>query len=216
VAAALVLGASSTAQADPDAQTLLRNARMAQAGQQRTLKGHLRVESSGRIVPFTLVLDGTTIRYQFADTAIVLKLGDNTSQLLEAAGGDMKKVSPARYDKGVEGTDITFEDLSLKFLYWPKAKIDGTDKVGLSDCWTLRLEPGLEPSAYASLELWVDKARGAFVKGEGFNAAGQEVKEFNVVSFQHDGQGGWMLKKMRIETLSPGGGESTTYLEIDK
>jgi hypothetical protein len=36
------------------------------------------------------------------------------------------------------------------------------------------------------------------------------------VSGQPDPRGGWMLKKMRIETLGKPEGESITYLEIDK
>ena len=77
---------------------------MAQTGQQRTLAGHLRVQSTGQVIPFTLVLAGDTIRYDFKDGAILLRLGENGSQLMEAARGDMAKVSPARYDRPVEGT----------------------------------------------------------------------------------------------------------------
>jgi hypothetical protein len=215
-AASLLLAALSTGRADPDAQTILRDARMAQTGQDRTLAGHLRVQSTGQIIPFTLVLAGDTIRYQFADKAIILRLGDTGSQLFEAAGGDLRKVSPARYDKPVEGTDITYEDLSLKFLYWPKAKIDGSDILGFEDTWKLHLQPAGQPSSYAAVELWVAKGARCFLQGEGYDQAGKLVKKFKVVSPQRDPQGGWMLKKMRIETLIAGQDESTTYLEIDK
>ena len=208
----------STLRADtaPDPQTLLKNARMAQIGQQRTLKGHLRVQSTGKVIPFTLILAGDTIRYEFADKAIILKLGETASQFTEAADGDARKVSPARYDNPVEGTDITYEDLSLKFLYWPKAKMDGTDTVGLFDCWKMHLEPAAQSSSYSAVELWVNKSSGDFVKGEGYDKSGTLVKEFNVRSGQRDPQGGWMLKTMRIETLFPGKPETVTYLEIDK
>jgi hypothetical protein len=212
----LLLAAVCTGHADPDAQGILKNARMAQTGQQRTLAGHLRVQSSGEVIPFTLVLAGGTIRYEFKDEAILLRLGENGSQLLEAAHGDMQKVSPARFDKPVEGTDITYEDISLKFLYWPKAKIDGSDTVDALNCWKLHLEPGAQPSAYAAVELWVRKENGVFLKGEGYDATGKLVKRFKAVSGQPDPQGGWMLKKMRIETLGKAEGESITYLEIDK
>jgi hypothetical protein len=211
----LALGAA-TLRADPDPQAILKNARMAQTVQQRTLAGHLRVQSTGLNIPFTLILAGGTIRYQFQDDAIILRLGENGSQLLEAAHGDMRKVSPARYDKPVEGTDITYEDISLNFLYWPKAKIDGSDSVDGINCWKLHLEPGAQSSAYASVELWVRKATGDFLRGEGYNAAGKLVKRFKVASFQPDPHGGWMLKMMRIETMTEGKPESLTYLEIDK
>jgi hypothetical protein len=216
VAACLLLAAAGAVRADPDAQTILKNARMAQAGQQRTLQGHLRVQSTGQIIPFTLVLAGDTIRYQFKDDTIILRLGENASQLMEAAHGDLRKVSPARYDAPVEGTDITYEDISLKFLYWPKAAIDGSETVDGLNCWKLHLQPGPEPSAYAAVELWVSKRTGSFLEGEGTNAAGRLVKRFKAVSGQPDPRGGWMLKKMRIETLGKPEGESITYLEIDK
>ena len=217
MAAALALAAAiCAAHADPGAQDILANARMAQTGQEETLNGHLRLESTGQIIPFTLALAGDTIRYEFADQAIVLRLGQNGSQLLDAAHGDTVRVSPARYDKPVEGTDITYEDISLKFLYWPQAKIDGSETVDGLNCWKLHLAPGAEKSAYAAVELWVSKRTGAFLEGEGYDGTGKLVKRFKVVSGQRDPRGGWMLKKMRIETLGKPDGETITYLEIDK
>jgi len=212
----LLLAALCTAHADPDVQTILKNARMAQTGQQRTLAGHLLVKSTGQVIPFTLVLAGDTIRYEFKDGDVILQLGKNGSQLMESAHGDTRKVSPARYDKPVEGTDITYEDISLNFLYWTKAKIDGSDTIGVVDCWKLHLEPAGQPSSYAVVLLWVGKGSGAFMQGEGYDKAGKLVKRFKVISGQRDGHGGWMLKNMRIETLAAGKDESITQLEIDK
>jgi hypothetical protein len=57
---------------------------------------------------------------------------------------------------------------------------------------------------------------GDFLEGEGYDGTGKLVKRFTVRSGQRDPQGGWMLKQMRIETLGKPGGESITYLEIDK
>lgn len=212
----LLLAAICSSRADPDPQAILKNARMAQIGQQRTLIGHLRAQSTGQIIPFTLILAGDEIRYEFKGETIALRLGASGSQLMEASHGDVQKVSPARYDKPVEGTDITYEDISLKFLYWPKAKIDGSETVDALNCWKLHLEPGAEPSAYAAVELWVSMRTGNFLEGEGYDAAGKLVKRFKVISGQRDADGGWMLKKMRIETLGKPEGESITYLEIDK
>jgi len=189
---------------------------MAQTSQERTLAGHLRVQSTGVVIPFTLVLAGEMIRYEFKNQAVILWLGENGSQLMEAAHGDTQKITPARYDKPVEGTDITYEDLSLKFLYWPKAKIDGSETVGLENCWKLHIEPGGQPSSYAVVLLWVAKQTGSPLQGEGYDKAGKLIKRFKVIKAQRDPQGGWMLKQMRIETLAEGKDTSVTYLEIDK
>jgi Outer membrane lipoprotein-sorting protein len=214
VAGLLFATAVWTVRADPDAQSILKNARMAQTGQDRTLAGHLLVDSTGEKIPFTLVLAGNSIRYEFKDQTILLRLGDKDAQLLDAKQGETVKVSPARYDKAVEGTDITYEDISLKFLYWPKAKIDGTETVDGLSCWKLHLEPGEAASAYAAVELWVSIRTGSFLEGEGYDASGKLVKRFKAIGVQRDPNGGWMLKKMRIETL--GAGDSITYLNIDK
>jgi hypothetical protein len=135
---------------------------------------------------------------------------------MESAHGDTRNVSPARYDKPVEGTDITYEDVSLNFLYWTKAKIDGSETIDVLDCWKLHLEPAGQPSSYAVVLLWVSKRTGDFLQGEGYDKTGKLVKRFKVRSGQRDGQGGWMLKTMRVETLAEGKDESLTYLEIDK
>ena len=211
----LLLAAAGPLRADPDAQAILKTARLAHTGQDQTFTGHLRVQATGRIVPFTLALSGSTFRYQFADGAIILRLTDNGAQLMEAAHGDTRKISPARFDKPVEGTDITYEDISLQFLFWTKAKIDGSELVDGLNCWKLNIEPGGQPSAYGAVLLWVSKRTGDFLAGEGYDHAGNLVKRFKVISGQQNSQGGWMLKKMRIETLG-GGKDSITYLEIDK
>jgi len=214
VGGVLLMAAVCTGRADPDAQSILKNARMAQTDQERTLAGHLLVESTGAKIPFALVLAGDEIRYAFADETILLRLGATAAQLMEVQKGEMEKVSPARYDKAVEGTDITYEDLSLKFLYWPKAKIDGWETVDGLNCWKIHLEPGGEASAYAAVELWVSVRTGNFLEGEGYDAGGKLVKRFKAIGAQRDPLGGWMLKKMRIETLAEK--DSITYLEIDK
>ena len=108
--------------------------------------------------------------------------------------------------------DITYEDISLKFLYWPDAKMDGSDTVDGLNCWKLHLAPGSQASAYAAVEVWVSKRTGNFLEGEGYNGAGKLVKRFKAVSGQRDPQGGWMLKQMRIETISPAEGEGRRAL----
>jgi hypothetical protein len=80
----------------------------------------------------------------------------------------------------------------------------------------LHIEPAGQPSAYAVVLLWVSKRTGNFLQGEGYDKTGKLVKRFKVVSGQRDGEGGWMLKQMRIETLAEGKDESITELEIDK
>lgn len=119
----------------PDPQEILRNIRMTQSAQHRVLAGRLR--TGGAVTPFRLVLNGNEIRYEFPEQALVLRLGENGSQLFEETKTGSQKVSPARFDTPVRGTDIAYEDLALKFLYWPRAKIAGEETKLAQGCWKL-------------------------------------------------------------------------------
>lgn len=208
--------ASRAADPQPGAPEILRNIRLNQSAQHRVLSGRLR--TGGAVTPFRLVLNGSEIRYEFPDSALVLRLGENGSQLFEETKSGSQKVSPARFDTPVRGTDITYEDLALKFLYWPRTKIEGEELKLAQKCWKLHLEPASrEDSQYATVMLWADKKAGAFLQAEGYGRDGQIMKRFKVVSGQRDPEtGGWMLKQMRIEQLARGRDGTPTYLEIEK
>lgn len=206
------------AQDTPNAQEILRTVRLNQSAQHRVLTGRLRSEEV--ITPFTLTLNGGEIRYAFANPAqaLILKLGDHSSQLFEETKGSAQKVSPAKFDAKVRGTDVTYEDLALRFLYWPKAKIDGQEMKLTRQCWKLHLEPGAGgESSYAVVLLWVEKQSGAFLQAEGYGTDGKISKRFKVISGQRT-DAGWILKQMRIEELNgmQSRDKSPTYLEIDR
>src|SRR5262249_49153819 len=127
------------------------------------------------------------------------------------------KVKPAQFDRKIRGTDLTYEDLSLKFLYWPNSQLLGTENIRSRNCWKLELLPSAKDSQYSRVLLWVDKASGALMRLEGYDSTGQLAKRFEVVSAQKI-EDRWFLKQMRIETLQPGTKHvlSRTYLEINK
>ncbi len=112
---------------------------------------------------------------------------------------------------------MTYGDLALKFLYWPDAQVIGADTLRTRSCWKLRLTAPSKAAPYATVVLWVDKESGAIMRMEGYDAKGQLVKRFEVVSAQKI-EGRWFLKQMRIEEIQPGTGKvlSRSYLEIKK
>ena len=71
--------------------------------------------------------------------------------------GKAEKVSPRRFDERVRDTDISYEDLSMGFLYWPNAKVDGEQTMLLRKCWIVQVEPpNGSDSQYSRVMLWVD------------------------------------------------------------
>jgi hypothetical protein len=199
----------------PSARDILESARMRQTQQQIDLHGQLRQNEI--VVPFQLIQSGSVVRYIFSnpDESLQLQLGEKDSRLDELSRDGVKKV--AQFDRKIRGTDVTYEDISLKFLYWTDASLVGQENVRTRDCWKLQLRAPSRNSQYSSVLLWVDKASGALMRMEAYDWNRQLMKKFEVVSAQKiDNR--WFLKQMRIEQLQPGTNKvvSRTYLEIKK
>ncbi|HEY2615100.1 MAG TPA: outer membrane lipoprotein-sorting protein [Chthoniobacterales bacterium] len=190
---------------------------MQQAQQQIDLEGQLR--ESEKVVPFRLTQTGPVIRYSFSnpDEALQLRLGENDSRLEEVTRDGVEKIAPAQFDRKVRGTGVSYEDLALKFLYWPNARVTGDDSIRTRNCWKLELKAPSRQSQYSNVFLWVDKNGGALMRMEGYDWSGRLAKRFEVVSAQKI-EGRWFLKQMRIEELQPGTGkvQTRTYLEIKR
>jgi hypothetical protein len=209
--------ASVQAEPAPSARDILDSVRMRQTQQQIDLQGQLRQDQL--VVPFHLIQSGPIVRYIFSnpEEALQLQIGEEDSRLDEVSRGGVEKVTPAKFDHKIRGTDVTYEDLALKFLYWPNAEVLGTENIRSRNCWKIQLRSPSRQSQYANVVLWVDKAGGALMRMEAYDANGKLMKRFEVVSAQKiDNR--WFLKQMRIEQLQLGTKhvQSRTYLEIKK
>ena len=213
----LAMFALSANAAPPSAREILESVRLQQAQQQIELEGQLRED--GKITPFRLTQTGPVIRYSFSnpDEALQLRLGDNDSRLEQVTREGVEKIAPAQFDEKVRGTALTYEDLALKFLYWPDARVTGENSIRTRNCWKLELKAPSRQSQYSNVYLWVDKSGGALMRMEGFDWKGQLAKRFEVISAQKI-EGRWFLKQMRIEEFAPGTNkvQTRTYLEIKK
>ncbi len=230
---ALLLPAVAAAQRFPDATELLANVRLRQSQQEIDLRGQLRQEA--KIVPFHLVQNGPVVRYIFTnpDETLQVRIGINDSRLDEIKRSGSEKIT--QLNEPVRGVAITYEDLALKFLYWPNAHVIGADFIRTRNCWKIQLQAPGGDSQYGSILLWVDKDNGALMRMEGYDSAGKMIKRFEVVSAQgYDSAGKmikrfevvsaqkienrWYLKQMRVERIDPQSGRVTarTYLEINK
>ena len=217
LALALALVSGVRAEPAPLAQDILATVRMQQSQQHLDLQGQLRQDQMQ--VPFQLIQDGPIIRYIFSnpDESLRLQLGEKDSRLDEISRDGVEKVAPAQFDHRVRGTGVTYEDLALKFLYWPNAVVVGSDNIRGRNCWKLQLRPPSRQSQYSNVLLWIAKGGDALMRMEGYDWNDKLAKRFEVVSAQKiDNR--WFLKQMRIEELEPGTKRvhSRTYLEIKK
>jgi hypothetical protein len=209
---------ASTVGDDPD--EILAKVRRNQTSQHRVLDGQLRHGET--VIPFRLTMDGGEIAYQFSnpDEALVLHLDGKGSRLEQITKNVTQRVvSEAQYDHAIRGTEITYEDLAMRFLYWPVAKIAGEEIMLTRNCWKLRVEPGsVKNSQYGFVMLWIEKQSGALAQIETYDRAGKLVKRFKATDVQRADGGGYILKRMRIQRMKDGkpSDPTPTYLEITK
>jgi hypothetical protein len=209
----------------PPASAVMQSIRRAQATQKMDLKGSLDTQPADAMkrpteASFRMIADGSSLRYVFSDPepiTLQLKLGEADSELLQTGGTDAGKFTPANFSKKILGTDLSYEDLALKFIYWSRGAVEGEDHMKTMDVWRIRLQaPPGGRSAYKEVVLWVGKNNGALVRADGFDAAGKLTKRFEVVSAQVV-RGLWVLQRLRIETYDPATGKliSRTRMTID-
>jgi len=213
----MALTTSILAAPPPPAKEILDSVRMLESRQQIDLQGQLRQNEV--VIPFRLTQTGPLIRYSFAnpEEVLQLRLGENSSRLDVVTDAGTEKLAASKLDQKIRGTGITYEDLSLKFLYWPNARLLDEETVRTRRCWKLQVQAPSRESQYSRVVLWIDEASGALIRMEGYDWDGRICKRFEMVSAQKiDNR--WFLKQMRIEQLQPGTNnvESRTYLEIKK
>ena len=203
--------------AGADANAILDQIRSAQAQISRPLSGRLRPEN-GDPIPFQLQLKGPEFDYKFTNPAetIKLQLTDSGSVLTDEKAAGQQILSGSRLSESVRGTDITYEDLSLRFIYWKNASDEGEQRVRAITCSIVLVQPSARNTEYGSVRLWIAKDRGALIKAEGYNWQGKPIKRFEVISGQQI-EGRTIFKQIRIERLDPQSGKvvSRTYLELD-
>jgi hypothetical protein len=201
----------------PPAKEILDSVRMLESRQQIDLDGQLR--ENEKVIPFHLSQDGPLIRYSFVDPEEVLqlRLDEDGSRFDLVTDAGSEKFPAEKLKEKVRGTGISYEDLTLEFLYWPNARVFGDETVRTRSCWKLQVVSPSRDLQYWNVLIWVDKASGALMRMEGYDWNGKLAKRFEVISAQKiDNR--WFLKQMRVEELKPGTNkvQVRTYLEIKK
>ena len=157
------------------------------------------------------------ITYEFKEPEqiLLLKLEPGNTRLLEKKNGVSQTISGSHLNDVIRDTGVTYQDLSLGFLYWPRPVLQGEDTVKTRPAWKIDLQAPPGEEAYGVARVWIDKDSGAILRIEGYDKRGLLLRRFEIVSAQKI-DGLWMLKQMRIESFNPGNPDPVTrrYLEV--
>ena len=199
------------------ADEVLRLVRFSYTLYNRDFAGALRMGVTKK-VDFLLSLKPESIRFVFDDPAQIIYVDTKNQKfsLFEGVGGkEMGPVNASKYGEAIRGTDVTYDDLSMRFLYWPDAKIVKQDRVKGRECILVRVRNPDGAGAYSTVDIWIDKESGGMIKMMGYDRGGRPIRRFEVLSGKKFGDV-WMVDEMRIETINPGSGqiESSTRMQI--
>lgn len=208
---------SPKACADESAEKLLEGVRLSTTLQHGKLDGYIRKD--GKRTPLSLHLRGEDITFQFHSnntwSGFHMQLKDGNAKLYETEQGKAKPFPKDKISDAIIESDVTYEDLSLRFLYWKDAAVEGEDKIKMQPCYKLRLVNPGDDGRYKLVYVWIHKKYGALMQVAGYDAAGKLLKRFHVTELMTVDKI-QTLKKMNVETYEPGTNKVTgiTYLEF--
>ena len=178
--------ASLAQEASPDAGQLLKRVRQGATLQEnKDIKGQIRKRSVK--IPFSMSLRGNLIAFQYQLNNVWnrfdLNFKDRGQEILSWKDGKAGVLPVAQYTVPIAGTDVTYEDLSMRYLYWPQAKIvrdDAASTVKGRDCWIVQIpNPNSGVGQYAWVRVWIDKENGAMWQVDGIDRRGELAKRFS-------------------------------------
>lgn len=208
-----------------EADELLREMRTVLTSQgSRDVLGSIRKGSTR--VPFSLSARGDTIAFQYkqgdAWKRFDVHIGSKEVRLMLVNNGKAVVMSPANYSQNIAGTDVTYEDLSLRFLYWKGGTIlpDSADsRIKGRDCFIVQAaNPSPGVGQFATVRMWIDKENGTVWQVDGYGVDGKLRKRFSITSVQRLSDGSWFFKQMKMEVRNPQNDRRTIaldYLEMD-
>lgn len=210
------------AQAKPavNAEEILRMVRMSQALQTHDVLGTIRNKRTGKAERFALTMRQDLIRFRFDNPAQILSLNlqDKGTKMVESLAGKESEVSSKRGAESIRDFDLNYDDLSMRFLYWPNPQFVAMQKIKSQDAYQVRVYNPDKTAPYQAVEVWVHENSGAMLRMQAYNKEGKVIKRYEVNSGQKLDDGTWMLKEMLIETLEPGTNKALgrSSLEVDK
>ncbi|NWK54493.1 outer membrane lipoprotein-sorting protein [Verrucomicrobiaceae bacterium N1E253] len=201
------------------AERIVKGVRLASTLQNNDLNGHLR--KKGKRTPIGLFLRGENIQFQYQENKVWqvyhMRLKQNQFDLFQIRNGKNVAFPKEKLGQPIMNSDLTYEDLAFRFLYWPNPKIVGQQKIKLQPCHKIRLENPGSGGRYDIVYIWVHQKYNALMQVVGYDKKGKILKKFHVTDLMDvDGGKGKTLKKMNVETYNPTTGKVTgiSYLEF--
>lgn len=193
---------------------------------ERDMTGSIRTNRSKEKIPFGIAARGETICYQYKQAGewkrFDVRIREKNVDLAVVENGKARVMAPSGYVQNIGGTDLCYEDLSLRFLYWRGGSIitDSKDsRIKGRDCFIVEVHnPQPSTGQFAVVRMWIDKENNTAWQIDGYGADGKLRKRFSITSVKKLSDGTWFFKEMKIEVRDPQNPDRTkalNYLTVE-
>lgn len=159
----------------------------------------------GKSVPFVVKLQESLIHFSFENPKqnINLDITDRGYRLKEVTANSNKEVPASMYGAGVRGTDLTYDDISFRYLYWPKKVKIGEETIKTRRCYVVDLYNPQRLGDYYLVRIFVDKDSGGLMRMQAYDWKGLKIKSCTVTAGMKV-NGATVLKSMEVVRYAPG------------
>lgn len=165
----------------------------------RTLNADLRLEWGAR-PPRAQVSVSDAFGAHLAGMTII-RPQDRPPEIEIFTNDPPSKVDRPDMNAAIAGTDFTWSDLTLSFLWWPGGRTYATEMKKTRLCYVVDLPAPAGSGPYARVRLWVDEHESALLQADAFDAAGHVVRRLAVKSLKKIGET-WTLEDLDVETMA--------------
>jgi outer membrane lipoprotein-sorting protein len=185
------------------AEQIVEMVHLSRALKKYTLRGSL--TKGKQTVPFTVKLQDDLIHFSFDNPKqnINLSITDKGYRLREVTANSNREVPPSMYATGVRGTDLTYDDISFRYLYWPKKVKIGEETIKTRRCYVVDLYNPQRLGEYYLVRIFVDKESGGLMRMQAYDWNGKIVKSCTVTAGMKI-EGATVLKSMEVIRYVPG------------
>jgi hypothetical protein len=133
----------------------------------------------------------------------VIARGGATSELVRLVGPQGEPAPAPEWNDRIQGSDVTWLDVSLGFLWWKSPTLAGEATVKGRLCDIVELEPPMPVPNCAKVRIWLDRELKLLLKAEEVDPQGHTTRLMWVRAVKKIGNR-WMVRDIEVETRGSG------------
>ena len=191
------------------ASKILSQVRYAYPRKTLNFRGEIRPRRIGfKMIPLNLSFNSQLIKFEFfkennskkeIDETIRLDFSDDKINVVRSFESLSKEIKNDDLSNSIRGTDISYDDIVMRFLDWPDPALLKVEKAKGGKAWKIRCANPNKTQLYSIVDVWVSQRSGAIVRMNAYNQERRIIKSFEVDSIQQI-KGDWFVETMIVRT----------------